>query len=183
MDLYEKLLHHSKEDSEGAVYLKIKTTGKPIVSYSVSRLNSSKVNRKEWFENNGVFDDLKLKISGRIESPVLLEGVDYSINISSPVPSGPIKYNSESALGWGCDSGENGLQFNIRLNRTIVKNIIDTLVWTDTLFWINQFQDEKDDDESEIGMSFRLVINNLKKPENKSELNYQLEFIVESLDF
>ena len=112
-----------------------------------------------------------------------MEGVDYSINFSSPDPSKPIKYKSESALGLGCDNGENALQIDIRLNRTIVKNIIDTLVWADTLFWINKFQDEKVDGDSETGMSFNLIINNLKKFENESGLDHQIEFTVENLDF
>jgi hypothetical protein len=183
MDLYTRLLRHSEENSEGEVCLKIITTGKPNASYSVSRLNSSDIKKQEWLKHNGVFDDLKINLTGEILSPPLLEGINYSINISSPEPSDPIKYKTESALGSGCKSGENGLRFDIRLNRNIVKNIIDTLVWKDTLFRVNKFQDDKINDESEIGTSFNLVVNNIKKFEDESELNYQIRFTVESLEF
>lgn len=179
MNLYEKLLKYSEEDymSQGEVYLNIKTTHKPNVGYMVSRLDPSDVNNEEWLKNNGVYDDLSLNISGRIERPASLAGVDCSVSIESPINWGETNYKEESALGWGFDNGDNGLDFNIIINTNIQKNIIEKI------YWIDKILNEKEDEEIEKDVSFTIVIKNLKKLENKSVLGGQFLFTVERIYF
>jgi len=193
MNLYEKLLNEAKESCDKEVELSIILTFKPDASYTISRLDPSDVSKDEWLVNKGIYDDLSLDFSGKIEYPDNLKGISCSINITSPIHWGEIKYKDESALGWGFDNGENGLHCNIRLNSNIQKNIVEKIYWIDKLLKdkkvekfleainfmstnneIGDVLSKKEITVEETSKKIHELLNEYEDEENKQDLSFKI---------